>query len=276
MIRTDPEQSLRRAVLAVEKAATTTSAGALRDALGAAIVRKLWSVPLPRASAVAFSPDGRLLAAGSTSGETPGRVGIWDVATGTLRASLCDRGVTVVRWTPDGKSLVLGLDDGSIAVWDDVRGGGTGVTPLVRAEDVEQVDDMDVRPDGRELAVAAGEKGLLRFELELGSTTAPARARLQGASRAGGEGRDHERRLQPGRRAARDRRLEGHRRARRHGERPGGVRDEAPQGRDPARGLQRTRARARRGQQLRPHRSQLAGRRTATPSPRATWAIARS
>ena len=179
VIRSDPEQSLRRAMLAVEKAATPTSAGALRDALGAAIVRKLWSVPLPRASTVSFSPDGRLLAAGSASGETPGGVGIWDVATGKLRASLCDRGVTVVRWTPDGKSLVLGLDDGSIAVWDDARGGGSSVTPLVRAEDVEQIDDMDVKPDGRELAVAAGEKGLLRFELELGSTTAPARARLK-------------------------------------------------------------------------------------------------
>jgi len=180
VVRSDPEQSLRRAILAVEKAPTTTSAGALRDALGAAIVRKLWSVPLPHASTAAFSPDGRLLAGGASSGETPGRVGIWDVATGTLRASLCDRGVTVVRWTPDGRSLVLGLDDGAIAVWDDVNGGGASVTPLVRAEDVEQIDDMDVRPDGREIAVAAGEKGLLRFELEPRSAAAPARARLKG------------------------------------------------------------------------------------------------
>ena len=179
VVRTDPEQSLRRAVEAVEKAATTTSEGALRDALGAAIVRKLWSVPLARASAVSFSPDGRLLAAGSASGETPGRVGIWDVATGQLQRSLCDRGVTVVRWTPDGRSLVLGLDDGSIALWEDARQGGSNVAPLVRAEDVEQIEDMDVRPDGRELAVAAGDKGLLRFELELGSTTALSHARLK-------------------------------------------------------------------------------------------------
>ena len=77
MIRSDPEQSLRRAVLAVEKAATPTSAGALREALGAAIVRKLWSVPLPRASTAAFSPTATCSPAGSASGETPGTVGIW-------------------------------------------------------------------------------------------------------------------------------------------------------------------------------------------------------
>ena len=80
----------------------------------------------------------------------------------------------------------------------------------------------------------------------------------QGAPRPGGEGRHRERRLQSGRRPARNRRLEGHGRARRHGEQPGAVRDEATQGRDPPRGLERPRPRARRGQQLRSHRSQLA------------------
>jgi hypothetical protein len=188
-VRSDPERSLRRAVKAVEASATPTSAGALREALGAAVVRKLWSVPLPRASAVAFSPDGRLLAAGSASGDPPGRVGIWDVETGRLQGSRCGLGAAMLRFAPDGRSLLIGLDDGSVAVWSDVRrGDASGLTALVAAKDLEQIEDMDIRPDGRELAVAAGEQGLLRFELELGAATAPARARLAGRALGGGAG----------------------------------------------------------------------------------------
>jgi WD40 repeat protein len=95
----------------------------------------------------------------------------------------------MLRFAPGGQRLLLALDDGSIVAWDDVRGAGAGsVTPLVPAKDLEQVEDMDVRPDGRELAVAAGEKGLLRFELEPGSATTPARARLAGRALGGGAG----------------------------------------------------------------------------------------
>ena len=46
VLRTDPEQSLRRAIQAVEAATTTTSASALREVLAASVIRKLWSVPL--------------------------------------------------------------------------------------------------------------------------------------------------------------------------------------------------------------------------------------
>jgi len=187
LLRTDPEQSLRRAIQAAERASTTTSAGALREALAVAVVRKLWSVPLARASAVAFSPDGRRLAAGSVAGEGPGRVGIWDGETGRLQASLCNQDVAALRWTPDGSGVLLGLDDGSVVLWGDAaRGEPSGVTALVPAREVEQLEDMDVRPDGRELAVAAGEKGLLRFDLDLGATSASARARMKAPTIAGG------------------------------------------------------------------------------------------
>jgi len=187
LLRTDPEQSLRRAIQAVEKASTTTSAGALSEALAVAVVRKLWSVRLARASAVAFSPDGRRLVAGSAAGEGPGRVGIWDGETGRLQASLCDQDVAALRWTPDGSGVLLGLDDGSVVLWSDAaRGEPSGVTALVPAREMEQLEDMDVRPDGRELAVAAGEKGLLRFELDLGANSASARARMKAPAIAGG------------------------------------------------------------------------------------------
>jgi conflict system STAND superfamily ATPase/WD40 domain-containing protein len=187
LLRTDPEQSLRRAVQAVDKAPTTTSAAALSEALAVAVVRKLWSVPLARASAVAFSPDGRRLAAGSAAGVGPGRVGIWDVETARLQASQCNQSVAALRWTPDGSGVLLGLDDGSVVLWGDAaQGEPSGVTALVPARDVGRLEDMDVRPDGRELAVAAGEKGLLRFDLVLGATSASALARMKAPAIGGG------------------------------------------------------------------------------------------
>ena len=142
MIRTDPEQSLRRAVLAVEKADTTTSAGALRDALGAAIVRKLWSVPLPRASAVAFSPDGRLLAGARPPAKRRAGSG-----SGTWRRAAAGfalrPGGAVVRWTPDGKGLVLGSGRRQHRRLGRVRGAARASRRSSEREDVEQIDDMD-------------------------------------------------------------------------------------------------------------------------------------
>ncbi|MEW6438311.1 MAG: TIR domain-containing protein [Pseudomonadota bacterium] len=65
---------------------------------------------------VAFSPDGRFLAAGSWDK----MVRIWDTQTWQLRKALeADKlEVFAVAFTPDGKSLVSGGWDGSIKVWD--------------------------------------------------------------------------------------------------------------------------------------------------------------
>ena len=164
--RSDPEESLRLAIQAVERAETPTANDALRRALEGSVVRKLWSVPLVRASAVAFSPEGRRLAAGGAAfGNEPGRAGIWDVETGSLQSSVCGHDVAGLRWMPDGRGLLLGLENVGVVYWDPGgREGASPVTELVAGRDLK-VWDLDVRPDGRELAVAAGSEGLLRFEL---------------------------------------------------------------------------------------------------------------
>ena len=201
--RSDPEESLRLAIQAVEKAETPTAIDALHRALEGSVVRKLWSVPLVRASAVAFNPEGRCLAAGgAASGSEPGRAGIWDVETGRLLSSVCDQDVAGLRWTPDGRGLLLGLEDRGVVYWESGcrEGASPAVTELVAGRDL-RVWDLDVRFDGRELAVAAGSDGLLRFDLVLepgAGRPHPGSLETTNPRERDPEGRRHlERRLQP-------------------------------------------------------------------------------
>ena len=234
-----------------------TSAGALREALAVAVVRKLWSVPLARASAVAFSPDGRRLAGASATREEPGRVGIWEVGTGRRQASLCNQDVAALRWTPDGRGVLLVLNDGSLVLWR-VGGEAEAATTLVSAPGVEQVEDVELRPDGEELAMAAGDKGLLRFDLDL--VAAQPSARLRSSPAAQPDAIASVAYSPDGRLLA----VGGSRRTVALIDTATGQRvcETKPLGRGhPARRLQRAPARAAGGEQLRPHRPELAGRR---------------
>ena len=77
------------------------------------------------AGAVAFSPDGRLVASGSGVGEhahqqRPGTLYLWDVGTGrSLWEQVCHDGdVTSVAFLPDGKTLVSGSRDKTVKLWE--------------------------------------------------------------------------------------------------------------------------------------------------------------
>ena len=74
---------------------------------------------------VAFHPDGRTLASGSTDAPT---VHLWDMTTGSLQHILEGHAnyITSLLFSPDGRTLASGSMDGTILLWDVVSEAAAG------------------------------------------------------------------------------------------------------------------------------------------------------
>ncbi len=91
-------------------------------------LQRSWTVVgdgLTSVDPVAFSPDGRLVAAGGTMGERvkqrkAGEIYLWDVELNRLawRQPCHDDDVTGLAFTADGKTLVSGGRDRAVKLWD--------------------------------------------------------------------------------------------------------------------------------------------------------------
>jgi WD40 repeat protein len=106
--------------------------------------------------AVAFSPDGKTLAAVS-----PGELILWETATGKPLRRLAGpmHGGWSLDFSPDGKTLAS-LTSGSVSVWDVATGDHLYyVTPVKQARTVR------FSPDGKHLAVTGDEGALVSWDV---------------------------------------------------------------------------------------------------------------
>ena len=154
--------------------------------------QRLMQVPLPvnegGVSSVAFSPDGKTLAAGySVNDLGGGGVVLWDVATRQrlMEAPLPvnEGSVLSIAFSPDGKTLAAGYigvvgsgSDGGVVLWDVATRQRLMEAPLPVKEGA--VFSVAFSPDGKILAAgysAIGGDGVVLWDVDLesGSTEPP-------------------------------------------------------------------------------------------------------
>jgi WD40 repeat protein len=120
----------------------------------------------PASRGVAWSPDGRLIAASSH-----GTARLWDAETGTVRHTLLGHTGLVhsVAWSPDSSQLVTGGSDGTARVWEIRRKGVRERWSLSAQETKSGIVGVAFSPDGSR--VMAGDAGMSAVQVwDLGPT----------------------------------------------------------------------------------------------------------
>ena len=113
-------------------------------------------------SAVAFSPDGHLLATGSLDNT----IKIWDVASGREIRTLNGHssGVRSVAFSPDGRSLASGSYDTTVKLWDVTSGRELRTF----SGHSDRINSVAFSPDGRVLASGSKDRTIKLWDVASG------------------------------------------------------------------------------------------------------------
>jgi WD40 repeat protein len=126
-------------------------------------LRKLEGQSEPGQPGAMFSPDGQVIATQSEDTDRKeGLVRVWEVATGkelwresTVTGFFSDRGLTLIDFLPDGKTLVVfDNSSGRVSLRDRTTGWETRSFVTMRRQDISE---WGLSPDGKTLF--AGTRG---------------------------------------------------------------------------------------------------------------------
>lgn len=133
--------------------------------LDADSAKEVCRLPTPNgaAFAVAFAPDGKLLAVAAKDR----LIHLWEVdgwrEVGQLAGHTADY-APFVAFLPDGRTLISGCDDGSIRIWD-VR---TRAQVRVFADNLKGFNPMALSPNGKRLAIGESRRTFRLWDLDTG------------------------------------------------------------------------------------------------------------
>jgi WD40 repeat protein len=165
-LSSDPEESVRLAMLAEQKYPSLRSESALRRSLYESHERVTMRGHGGAVNRVAYSPDGRLLATAGADGTAR----VWEASTGTALAVLHGHTGTVwiAAFSPDGRLLVTAGADGIARVWE----ASTGTALAELRGHTHAVWIAAFSPDGRLLATAGADGTARVWEASTGTALA--------------------------------------------------------------------------------------------------------